>query len=266
MAIHPTAVIDGDVEIGPNVSIGPFAVLSGRIRVGAKTLVGPGVTMTGWVDIGEECAISPGCHLGGPAQNFTMIPLAPNQSGVRVGQRVVLREGVTINAATVPGKQTTIGDGSTLMVGAHVGHDCEIGAGVTVGNRANLAGGVQVHDCAMLAGCANVNTDSRIGRGALVDATSLVLRDVPPFMRFSRREMLAGIRAGAMRGAGIPRESIEAYEALYLGLRRGTTWAATYADLRDSSDPFLREIRLFLKRSICGITACRRAAGGRRGG
>jgi UDP-3-O-[3-hydroxymyristoyl] glucosamine N-acyltransferase len=38
--VHPTAVVEEDVELGPEVSVGPYAVIGAGSRLGARVTVG----------------------------------------------------------------------------------------------------------------------------------------------------------------------------------------------------------------------------------
>jgi len=52
----------------------------------------------------------------------------------------------------------------------------------------------------------------KIGKGAFVDASAIVLHDVPPFFEFSRKGFLYKIRRDYMRSLGIDEAEIKRYD------------------------------------------------------
>ena len=57
---HPTAVLDGDVRLGPGVVVAAGAVLTTDIAVGAHSILNLQVTVGHDAVIGEDCVLGPG--------------------------------------------------------------------------------------------------------------------------------------------------------------------------------------------------------------
>ena len=74
-----------------------------------------------------------------------------------------------------------MGDRCFLMVGSHVGHDCQVGNDVTFANNVVLGGHVTIGDNVVFGGQAAVHQFVRIGEGAMVVGLSGVRADVIPF-------------------------------------------------------------------------------------
>ena len=164
-AIHPTAVIGSDCQLGEGCYLGPNAVIGDGVVLGADCHVGPGTV------IGEGCQLGQGCHLHA---NVTLYP------GVILGQRVVVHSGAVLGAdgfgfapsadgwekiaqlgGLVVGDDVDIGAGTTIDRGAL--DDTVIGRGVILDNQIQIAHNVRIGDYTAIAGCAAIAGSTRIG-------------------------------------------------------------------------------------------------------
>jgi UDP-N-acetylglucosamine acyltransferase len=82
--------------------------------------------------------IGPGAVLGGWPQDLSFDPHCP--SFVHVGDRNVIREHCTIHRGTKPGSATVLASRNLLMVGAHLGHNVEVGDEAILANHVLLGG------------------------------------------------------------------------------------------------------------------------------
>lgn len=94
--IHPAAVLDPTVEVGPGSVIAPCAVLSYRSRVGSHVVVDAHASIGHHAELGNFCEVFAGARING---------------NCRVGPYAV----VGCNATLLPG--TSVGDGA--VVGAN---------------------------------------------------------------------------------------------------------------------------------------------------
>jgi UDP-N-acetylglucosamine acyltransferase len=100
-----------------------------------------------------------------------------------IGDRVTLRENVTVHRGTEIGIGTTIIKSDTyLMAYCHVAHDCIIGQHVIIANATQLAGHVEIGDHAVISGLTGVTQFCRIGAHCFIGGSSMLRRDVPPFL------------------------------------------------------------------------------------
>ena len=146
MKIHPSAIVEPDVELGQDVEIGAYSVIRGKVKIGDGTRISPSVYMEGHVEIGEGCRLFPFVTLGTPPQD---LKYKGEDTRVVIGKDNVLREYVNINCGTAGGGGTTrIGNGNFIMAYSHIAHDSRIGDSTILGNACTLAGHVLIEDFA----------------------------------------------------------------------------------------------------------------------
>jgi UDP-N-acetylglucosamine acyltransferase len=156
--VHPTAVIEGDVELGEGTTVGPFVYLRGPLVVGARTRIYPHVV------IGTE------------GEHKTRGPVG----AIRIGDDVLVRELVVIQRGTGD-RETEIGDGCFVMDHCHVAHDVLVEAGVTMSPNVVLGGHTHVLRGATLGIGSMTHQFSTVGAYAMIGMGAVVTRDVPPF-------------------------------------------------------------------------------------
>jgi len=178
MTIHPTAIIEDGCCIGSEVNIGANSYIGAKTQIGDNTVIHAQVVIDGNVKIGEGNTIFPGAVIGLAPQDKTY---QGEESGVLIGNRNVIREYVTINAATGAGALTQIGNDNMIMAYCHVAHNCRLGNDVTMANSVSLGGHVVVESYAILGGVLGVHQFTHIGQLSMIGGMSRVDRDVPPF-------------------------------------------------------------------------------------
>jgi UDP-N-acetylglucosamine acyltransferase len=248
--VHPNAILADDVEIGPGCVIGAGVRLDPGVKVLAHAfLAGP-------LHVGEATIIYPNVSLGTPPQDFKF-SLGMPTAGVRIGKGCLLRESVTVHAATKPDVPTSIGDRVLMMVGSHAGHDSTVGNDVILANNAALAGHSSVGDRANISAGCMVHQFNRVGRLAFLSGGSAVSTDVPPFCVAWGRNRLHGVNLVGMRRSGIPREHITKVRwAFNKVLRPSMTrpdMIATLTELSHDCPPVQELLRFVVecKRVIC---------------
>jgi len=217
--IHETAIIGEGAQIADDVLIGPYCTVSSQTKIDHGTELISHVVVAGNAAIGSGCKISPFAVIGGQTQDLKFKGGMP---GVKIGDNTVIREYVTVNAATNDGDFTTVGDNCLLMAYAHVAHCCHIGNHVIIANACQIAGHVTIEDMATIEGLVGIVQFLRVGKLAFVGAMSKITKDLPPFMighgdpievrTFNR----VGLERRGVNEAG--RKAIkEAYRILYRG-------------------------------------------------
>jgi len=179
MTIHPTAVIHADAEIGDGVEVGAFSFIDRQVKIGDRCQIGPQATILAHTTLGAECQVHPGAVVGDLPQDFAF--QKGTESYVQVGDRCIIREGVTIHRGTQAGSVTKVGDGCLLMANSHLAHNVQVGNGVVIANGALLAGYVEVGDRAFISGNCLLHQFTRVGRLAMMAGGSAIQRDLPPF-------------------------------------------------------------------------------------
>jgi len=252
--VHPTAIVDDRAQLGENVSIGPWCRIEGPVTIGDRTRLLQSVSLFGPLRLGEDNILYPGAAVGFAPQNRKSDPDIEG-AGVSIGDRNVLREGVTIHRAT--GDQpTTLGDDGYLMVNSHLAHDCRVGDHVMLANGALLAGHVEIGDNVILGGNAAVHQFCRVGRLAMISGMSGVVMDLPPFCISYNIRRLSSLNLVGLRRAGDRQHIRPLQEAFNLFFRRGLPTQSALQKIEDAvgDDPLVQEFVTFVRRSERGIT------------
>jgi UDP-N-acetylglucosamine acyltransferase len=205
--VHPSSVIGAGVELASGVEIGPFCMLEGRVRVGPHTRLIGHVTLLGDTELGQANVLHPGVVIGNEPQDLTYSG-APR--AVRIGNRNVFREQVTVHRGSERGEITIVGDDNFFMQNSHVAHDCRVGNSTLIAGGALLAGWVEVGDRALVSGNCVVHQYTRIGRLAMMRGLSRTSRDVPPFCVMDGTHTLRAINVVGLRRAGFNAAQVRA--------------------------------------------------------
>ena len=183
MEIHPTAVVEPRVELGPGCTVGPFCHLSGRVV------------------LGRNCRLATGVAIGAEPMDRHY---AGEDTVVVVGDDNVFHEYATVHRATGAGAETVIGSGNRVMAYVHIAHNCRVGDGCVIVNGCQLGGHVELGDGANLGGLVGVHQHCRIGELAMVGAHSYVNRDIPPYMLAAGRPCrIRGLNRVGLERAGV---------------------------------------------------------------
>ena len=214
MKIHPTAIVDAGAELGGDVEIGPYSVIGAGAVIGEKCVLQSHVVIEGSVKVGAGNFIGHGAIIGPSPQDLGF--KEEIKSGVEIGNGNFIREYCTVHRGASEGSNTVVGDGSFLMVGTHLGHDCRIGNGVVIANNCLLAGHVRIDDGAFIGGGSRFHQSIRIGR--LVMAEGRFSKNLPPFMSAAKNQVF-GMNIVGMRRAGFSQadrdEVKRAFKLLY---------------------------------------------------
>lgn len=203
MSIHPTAIIHPHATIGVDVDIGPNAVIGPAVVIGDRCQIGPHAVLLERVCLGPDCRVHAHAVLGDVPQDLKFRGV---DSRVEVGERCVIREGVTIHRGTYEGSATVIGPGCFLMANSHIAHNCRLGAGVILANGVLLAGDVEVGDRAFLSGNVIVHQFVRIGALTMIGGGAGIGLDILPGCMAAgvERNRVVGLNWIGLRRAGIP--------------------------------------------------------------
>ena len=253
--IHPSAVLEGDIDLADDVVVGPHCVLQGPIRIGAGTRLIASVHLHGRLVMGESNTVWPGTCLGFAAQDLAFAH-EPEDPGLVIGDDNRIREMVTIHRATGE-TPTTVGDGNYLMAQIHVGHDCRIADRCVIASLAVLAGHVWLDDDVVFGGGASIHQFCRVGAGALVGGGMGTGLDVPPWFMLTGTNTCGHVNLVGMRRHGKPPDFIEEVRWVYGTLyRSGVPITKALDQLRQRAEsPLVASYVDFIessRRGICG--------------
>lgn len=216
--IHPTATIHPSAELGKDVEIGPYVIVGPDVRIGARTKIEANAVIDKWTTIGEDCMIHYGAIIGSNTQDKKY---DGERSYVKIGDRNVIREYVTINRATGKEQVTLVGNDNLFLTNVHLGHNCQLGSRIIISNATGLAGHVEVDDDTVIGGMVGVTQFCRIGSGCMIGGYSKVNQDVPDFMLIEGNPAVCrSINIVGLQRRGTDPETIKAIKKAYRTLYR----------------------------------------------
>jgi UDP-N-acetylglucosamine acyltransferase len=215
--IHPAAVVHPRARLGEGCVVGPHAVIDEHVVLGPRCHVGPAAYLTGHAVLGADNRIHAGAVIGDAPQD---LKYSGQPTRLRVGDRNVFREHVTVHRSNRMEEDTVIGDDNLFMAGSHVGHNCAIGHGNILANGALLAGHVALTDRAFVSGNCLVHQFCRIGRLAMMQGGAAISKDLPPFVVARGDNGICGLNVVGLRRAGMSPELRRALRRLYHRLFR----------------------------------------------
>ncbi|MDI3471589.1 MAG: acyl-[acyl-carrier-protein]--UDP-N-acetylglucosamine O-acyltransferase [Pseudolabrys sp.] len=219
-SIDSTARIASGAQIGKDVAIGPYCVIGPQVTIGEGCRLAAHVNIAGRTTIGARTSIAAFASLGTPPQS---VHYHGEDTTLTIGADCDIREHVTINIGTAGGRgTTTIGDHCFLMVGSHVGHDCNVGNQVIFANNATLGGFCEIGDFVFLGGLCAVHQFARIGEQAIIGGLAGVAFDVIPFAAVvGHRAKLSGLNRVGLKRRGYATADIQkiyrAYRDIFFG-------------------------------------------------
>jgi len=211
--IHSTAIIDRTAKIGTDVAIGPYAVIGPNVAVGERSTIESHVVIDRNVTIGSGNVIGPGAIIGTAPQDLSFS--SERKTYVVLGNDNVIREHCTIHRGSAEGSVTKIGDNNFFMVGAHIGHNCEIGNNVIIANNCLLGGHVHVGDVVFLGGGGVFHQRMCVGRLALTQGASGFSKDIPPFVIAAEINYVFGLNVIGLRRAGLSAKERDEIKAAF---------------------------------------------------
>jgi UDP-N-acetylglucosamine acyltransferase len=203
MHIHPTAIIEDNVEIGADCEIAAYAVVKRFTRLGAHNRI-------------YEHAV-----VGGEPQD---VKFKGEQSFLEIGDDNLIREFCTLHRASGAGETTRIGSRNFFMVGVHIAHNCAIGDDNIFANEVALAGHITVEDHVFLSNNVGAHQFVRFGRYAMVGGKSKIVQDVLPFfITDGNPARVRGVNSVGLRRGGFSEKERRALKDAYKLLFRSTT-------------------------------------------
>lgn len=179
--IYPFTFIGEEVHIGEGSSLLPFSVLLKGVRIGRNCRIGSGVFIGTDVTIGDDVVIQSGAVIGSDGFGFVKVGeeyrKIPQKGRIRIGDRVEIGAGVTIDRSAVG--STEIGDGTKIDNLVHIGHGVKIGKNCIIVAQCGISGSTRIEDGAILAGQVGIVGHVRIGKGTILGAKSGISNDVP---------------------------------------------------------------------------------------
>ena len=234
MPIHSTAVIEDNVEIGPNCDIGAYAVIKRFTRLCARNRI-------------YEHAV-----VGGEPQD---VKFRGEESFLDIGDDNIIREFCTLHRASGAGETTRIGSRNFFMVGVHVAHNCLIGDDNIFANEVALAGHITIEDRVFLSNGVGAHQFVRMGRYAMVGGKSKIVQDVLPFfVTDGNPPRVRGINTVGLTRAGFSEEKRRALKNAYRTLfKSAAPLANVLQELEETDDENVAHLVRFIRGSKRGF-------------
>lgn len=163
--IHPTAIIDTNVQLGENNLIYPNTIIYGPTKIGDDNIIGPNVV------------------IGTPGQDTRNPRYDSSECQIIIGSRNIIREFTAIQKPCYE-SLTILGNDIFLMQSVHIPHDAQISDKVVITPMCALAGITKILEGANLALGCTVTQNSVIGHYSIVAMGAAVMKNVKPFSRF----------------------------------------------------------------------------------
>ena len=179
-AVHPSAVVADDADIGEGARIGPHCVVERGARIGAGTV------LKARVYVGEDCVLGARCILhAGVVIGADGFGFAPHQGAwekieqlgaVRIGDDVEIGANTCIDRGALA--DTVIEDGVKMDNLIQVGHNCRIGAHTAIAGCVGIAGSATIGRHCMLGGAAMILGHLTIADGVVISSGTFVSRSI----------------------------------------------------------------------------------------
>ena len=198
--VHPTAVLEEGVRLGPGVRIGALCFVGAGSEIGADCSVAPQVHIGRGVRLGQGCMIRPhavladGCWLadrvvvqsgaviGGDGFGYARDRDGRYHKIPQVG-RVVLEDDVEVGANTTIDRatmgETRIGRGTKIDNLVMIAHNVTVGQDTVIVAQVGISGSATVGSRVTLAGQVGLVGHIRVGDDVTVGAQAGVTKDVP---------------------------------------------------------------------------------------
>jgi UDP-N-acetylglucosamine acyltransferase len=213
--VHPTAIIDENVDLHPTVVVGA------RSKIGKGCILSPFSVVGEDTILGEANALSSFCVIGARPQDKKS--KIDDPFGLICGHGNQFREGVTISKGTSASGRTIIGDENLWMANSHLAHDSIVGNRCVFANGVSIAGHVEIGDDVQFGGHSAVHQFAQIGRLAFIAANAMVSQNVPPFCLVAGdHAQIRGLNLVGLQRAGISKEDRLLLKRAYHQLCRKT--------------------------------------------
>lgn len=254
--IHPTAIVSARAELGAHVAVGPYTLIGDHVRIHDEVEIASHVVIEGPCEIGRGTRIFPFASLGQPPQD---LKFKGEETRLRIGERNVIREGVTMNRGTAPGGSlTAVGNDNLFMAQAHVAHDCVVGSHNIFANVASLAGHVTIGDHITLGAFVGVHQFCRVGNYAFVGGYSKIVKDALPYARTDgNHAQCYGANTIGLRRQGFNNEAIRAIQHafhLLLAAKLNTSQALARIKAEMTGVPEVDYLIEFIETTQRGVT------------
>ena len=179
--IHPTAIVEGNVELGNGNTIGAYSILRGNIKLGNNNYIGEHCLFTRNIEIGNNNRFEAFVAIGALGEMGAKGDVFLEKGKIIIGDGTTLREYVNVHSP-VRRENTRIGNKCYIMNKVYIAHDCQIGDGVMMSALTKFGGGVTAGDNANFGMGAAVHQWTDVGESVMVGMNAAINKHIPPFV------------------------------------------------------------------------------------
>lgn len=257
--VHPSALVHPDAVLEEGVEVGPFCTVGPLVRLGRGCKLHTSAHVQGDTTLGEFCTLYTGAVVGCDLPGQTVMG-SHNRVGhyavvgircqdmkykegspcfLEIGSHNDIREYVQIHRSSRPDDRTVIGDHNLVMGSCHVAHDCKLGNRNILANNTLLAGHVVLQSFIHTGGAVAVHQFCHIDSYSFLAGGAMVTRDVPMYTMVSGdRAELRGLNLEGLRRCGFSTEEVrdirKAYQKLFMSTDELTGFEERLSNLEAS--------------------------------
>jgi UDP-N-acetylglucosamine acyltransferase len=221
MSVHSTAIVSANASLAANVRVGPYAIIEDDVEIGPDCEIAAHAVVKRYTRVGARNRIFEHAVMGGEPQD---VKFRRETSYLEIGDDNLIREYCTFHRANGEGETTRIGSRNFFMVGVHVAHNCVIGDDNIFANEVALAGHITIEDHVFLSNNVGAHQFVRMGRYAMIGGKSKIVQDVLPFfITDGNPSRLRGVNSVGLRRGGFSEDERRALKDAYKLLFRSTT-------------------------------------------
>ena len=221
MSVHSTAIVSANTSLAAGVRVGPYAVIEDDVEIGPDCEIAAHAIIKRYTRVGARNRIFEHAVIGGEPQD---VRFRRETSYLEIGDDNLIREYCTFHRANGEGETTRIGSRNFFMVGVHVAHNCVIGDDNIFANEVALAGHITIEDHVFLSNNVGAHQFVRMGRYAMIGGKSKIVQDVLPFfITDGNPSRLRGVNSVGLRRGGFSEDERRALKDAYKLLFRSTT-------------------------------------------
>ncbi len=193
--IHPTAILEGDIQLGTGNRILPYSILYGPLTIGNDNVIGPHVI------------------IGAPGQDTRNRYYESAEKQISIGNRNIIREFTAIHKPCYE-ELTAIHDDVYIMQSVHIPHDAIIESDVVITPMVAFGGLTRILTGANIALGVQVHQRTVIGQYSIAGMGASIVKNVKPFSRIVPGQPIS-VNAYAIKKFSFEEYSDEIYKYVH---------------------------------------------------
>ncbi|MFX1318978.1 MAG: DapH/DapD/GlmU-related protein [Promethearchaeota archaeon] len=181
--IHPSAVLEGEINLGPGCLIEAFVQVRGTVESGERCYFGPGCFIQGPALIGNQAFIGERTTIGFPPQSlirdFQQGKIESPWIGLestRIGHECIIRSGSMIYAGSQVGNNVRLGHNVLIREKVTIGEGTTVGTGVIIDGNSSIGSKVSIQSNAYIPWNTHIENHVFLGPSCILTNDKYVMR------------------------------------------------------------------------------------------